>query len=196
MTKEKNEGRSRREQFVNPAPAKPAIPRGPLVMLAVVVLASVVYRAGFYEPPPPAASAVVVTPAVAETPPRALRDGRQAPAAVRSDVVIPAAQFDGGMARFFTYDAEGGETVRFFVMKSSDGVIRAAFDACDVCYRERRGYRQQGEHMLCVNCGQSFPSTDINVRQGGCNPAPLDRALVDGQVVLKAADLERGAIYF
>jgi hypothetical protein len=39
--------------------------------------------------------------------------------------VIPAAQFDDGQARFFTYDASSGETVRFFVMKSGDGVIRA-----------------------------------------------------------------------
>lgn len=184
----------RREQFVNPRPRKGGIPLAPIVTLAVVVLAAVVYRIGFYEEAPPTATAAPIAHSTAAAPPL-VRASAAAPVD-RPDVVIPAAQFDDGQARFFTYDAASGKTVRFFVMKSGDGVIRAAFDACDVCYREKRGYRQQGDHMLCVNCGQTFRSTDINVLQGGCNPAPLDRAVADGQVVLKAADLEQGAFYF
>jgi hypothetical protein len=46
-------------------------------------------------------------------------------------------------------------------MKSADGVIRAAYDACDVCYRERKGYHQEGDDMVCNNCGRHFPSTSI-----------------------------------
>jgi uncharacterized membrane protein len=189
-----NRARSRREQFVNPAARKGRIPLAPFVTLGVIVLAAVVYRVGFYEEAQPAATAAPVAHSTAGAPPLLRASG--AVAVDRPDVVIPAAQFDDGQARFFTYDTSNGETVRFFVMKSGDGVIRAAFDACDVCYREKRGYRQQGDHMLCINCGQTFESTQINVRQGGCNPAPLDRALLDGQVVLKAADLEQGAFYF
>jgi uncharacterized membrane protein len=194
MANQNRKGSSRREQFINPPSRKGGIPLAPLVTLGVIVLAAVVYRVGFYEEAQPAATAAPVAHSTAAAPPL-LRAGA-AVAVDRPDVVIPAAQFDDGQARFFTYDAGSGTTVRFFVMKSGDGVIRAAFDACDVCYREKRGYRQQGDHMLCINCGQSFRSADINVRQGGCNPAPLDRALVDGQIVLKATDLEQGAFYF
>jgi uncharacterized membrane protein len=194
MSDKHNPRQSRRDQFVNPPARKGGIPLAPFVTLGLIVLAAVVYRVGFYEEAQPAASAAPVAHSTAAAPPL-LRAGAAAPVD-RPDVVIPAAQFDDGQARFFTYDASSGETVRFFVMKSGDGVIRAAFDACDVCYREKRGYRQQGEYMLCVNCGQRFHSSHINVRQGGCNPAPLDRALVDGQVVLTAADLEQGAFYF
>lgn len=113
-----------------------------------------------------------------------------------ADVVLAASTFDDGQAHFYRYATSSGREVRFFVMKSSDGVVRSAFDSCDVCYRERKGYRQSGDSMICNNCGQSFPSTRINVQQGGCNPAPLDRVITNGQVVLSAAALERGASYF
>lgn len=113
-----------------------------------------------------------------------------------ADVVLAASVFDDGQAKFYRYATASGREVRFFVMKSADGVVRAAFDACDVCYRERKGYRQSGDSMICVNCGKAFPSTQINVLQGGCNPAPIERTISGGQVVLAAASLERGAAYF
>jgi uncharacterized membrane protein len=50
--------------------------------------------------------------------------------------------------------------------------------------------------MLCNNCGKLFPSSDINVVQGGCNPAPLERAVIGDKLVLKAADLAQGVAYF
>jgi uncharacterized membrane protein len=116
--------------------------------------------------------------------------------AAGGDVILAAAEFDDGQARFYRYATATGRQVRFFVMKSGDGVIRAAFDACDVCFRERQGYRQQGSQMICNNCGQSFRSTDINVLQGGCNPAPLDRTVEGGHVILRAAAIEAGSWYF
>lgn len=128
------------------------------------------------------------------------RSAGSAPAAeagpAGADVVLPASTFDDGQAQFYRYTTAEGREIRFFVMKSSDGVIRAAFDACDVCYRERRGYRQAGDAMVCNNCAKTFPSTQINVLRGGCNPAPVDRSVADGQVVLSAAALSQGAAYF
>jgi uncharacterized membrane protein len=126
------------------------------------------------------------------------RGGAAAPTSLPSggDIVLAAAEFNDGQARFYRYATAEGRDVRFFVMKSQDGVIRAAFDACDVCYRERKGYRQQGDTMLCINCNQTFRSTDINVLQGGCNPAPLERAIEGGNVILRAAAIEAGSWYF
>ncbi len=117
-------------------------------------------------------------------------------AAAGADVRLDAAQFDDGKARFFTYTTAAKQTLKFFVLKSADGVIRAAFDTCDVCYRARKGYRQAGDTMVCNNCGQVFRSVDINVLHGGCNPVPLDRTVQGGQVVLTAAALQAGAFYF
>jgi uncharacterized membrane protein len=113
-----------------------------------------------------------------------------------TDVAVPLADLADGSARFYRFTTTAGTEVRFFVMRSSDGVVRAAFDSCDVCYREKKGYRQDGDAMVCVNCNQRFRSTDINEVRGGCNPAPLDRTVRDGQVLLSAAALNAGAWYF
>lgn len=98
-------------------------------------------------------------------------------------------------AKFFQAKV-GGTPVRFFVMRSSDGVIRSALDSCDTCASKLKGYRQQGDFMVCNNCDQRFPSTKINVLRGGCNPVPLNNS-VDGDVLnIKVADIQLGARYF
>jgi uncharacterized membrane protein len=111
-------------------------------------------------------------------------------------VKIPIGDVSDRMAHYYTYKASNGKDVNFFVLKSSDGVIRAAFDACDVCYREKKGYRQEGDVMVCNNCGQRFPSTKINEIKGGCNPAPLGRIVDGNMLVINSNDIEQGAWYF
>lgn len=110
-------------------------------------------------------------------------------------VSIPVADVDDGAAHYFTYD-NGFEDVKFFVLKSSDGVVRAAFDACDVCFGEKKGYSQEGDFMVCNNCGQRFHSARINEVRGGCNPSPLSRTIVDDKVVFQATDIAAGGRYF
>ncbi len=125
--------------------------------------------------------------------------GSSSPFAVVSSeagvVKLPVAEIGDGNAHFYTYKGTGRD-VNFFVLRSSDGVIRAAFDACDVCYREKKGYRQVGDLMVCNNCGQQFPSVKVNVLRGGCNPAPLEREVQGDYLVLKASDIETGTFYF
>ena len=116
-------------------------------------------------------------------------------AAGGADVTIPVADLADGQAKYYSYDA-GGVAVKYFVMKSSDGEYRAAFDACDVCYANKKGYSQQGGVMVCNNCGQQFDSTQINEVRGGCNPSPIDRSVEGQNLVLKTADLQAGVKYF
>lgn len=111
-------------------------------------------------------------------------------------VSLPASLFDDGKARHFEYQAADGITVRYFVIKSSDGIIRAAYDACDVCWPEGKGYYQQGDDMVCANCGKHFPSVKVNEVKGGCNPAPLQRRVENGQVIIHLADIAAGRRYF
>jgi uncharacterized membrane protein len=117
-------------------------------------------------------------------------------AATASQITYPEKTFADGKARFFSYKTNDGVTIRYFIMKSSDGVIRAAFDACDVCWPENKGYTQQGDFMVCNNCGRRFPSIRINEVRGGCNPAPLKRKMEQGNVVIRVADLLQGKTYF
>ena len=115
---------------------------------------------------------------------------------VHADLVtFPAAMFADGKARHFEH-RNGRHTIRFFVLKSSDGIIRAAFDACDVCWPAGKGYYQEGDYMVCRNCGRRFASVLVNEVKGGCNPAPLNRNMNGDQVVIQVKDILEGKRYF
>lgn len=112
-----------------------------------------------------------------------------------SQITFPVDLFDDGSARYFQY-ADDGTTIRYFILKSSDGIIRAAFDACDVCWRAGKGYYQEGDVMVCRNCGQRFASALVNEIKGGCNPAPLDRTIEGDQLIVQVKDIIGGQGYF
>ena len=120
----------------------------------------------------------------------------QPAAAQAAELTYPVAKFDGGTARFFKHKTADGLTIRFFVLKSSDGVIRSAFDACDSCWRSGKGYRQDGDDMVCQNCRLRFASVKVMEVKGGCNPSPLPNQVENGQVVIRIQDIEAGRGYF
>jgi uncharacterized membrane protein len=113
-----------------------------------------------------------------------------------SDIKIPIADVSSGKAKFFDYTLSNNKPIRFFVLKSADGVYRAALDACDVCFHAKRGYRQEGENMVCNNCNLKFHSAMINEVSGGCNPVGLPRSVEGDYLVIKTAELERRGGYF
>jgi uncharacterized membrane protein len=111
-------------------------------------------------------------------------------------ISYPVKNFQDGKARFYQYKASDGTLIKYFVIKSSDGVIRAAFDACDVCWPEGKGYEQKGDYMVCRNCGKRFASIKVNEVKGGCNPAPLNRQVIGDLTVIKGKDILEGRQYF
>ena len=110
-------------------------------------------------------------------------------------VRLPLATFDDHRAHHYTYMHEGSP-IEFFVLKSRDGVVRAAFNACDVCYDSKKGYTQDGDYMVCNNCGRRFPADQINVVHGGCNPSPLTRAVEGDSLIIKVEEIVKGEDYF
>lgn len=110
-------------------------------------------------------------------------------------VTIPLSALDSGMALFLETQADG-RTLHFFALKSADGKYRSALDACDVCFRMNRGYRQEGDLMVCNNCGQAFPCDRIGEVKGGCNPHPLANRIEGGQMVIRKSDVLAGKDYF
>ena len=112
-----------------------------------------------------------------------------------TQVSLPANLFADGKARHFEHVA-GEFKIKYFVLKSSDGVIRAAFDACDVCWPAGKGYYQEGDHMVCRNCGRKFASVLVNEVKGGCNPAPLNRRVENDKVIIEVKDILEGRQYF
>jgi uncharacterized membrane protein len=117
-------------------------------------------------------------------------------ASAPSEFSYQVGQFADGKAHFYSYSAPGGITIKYFIIKSSDGVIRAAFDACDVCWPSGKGYKQDGDFMVCQNCGKRFASNLVNEVKGGCNPAPLKRTIKGDKLVIQTKDIMDGRNYF
>lgn len=111
-------------------------------------------------------------------------------------VTIPLNKVYDGKAHFYRV-ADGGVEIGFFVVKGSDGTLHTAFDACDVCFHEKKGYFQDGEYMVCKNCNKKFAVSMIGrVGGGGCNPSNLNHTAVGKNVVIKVADIKTGARLF
>ena len=108
---------------------------------------------------------------------------------------IPVKKVDDGKAHYFQARASDGIDVQFFVVKSSDGIIRAAVDSCDVCCRSGKGYVQDGDVMVCTNCGRRFATDRINEVKGGCNPAPLKREIKGKNLVISMAQINANSWY-
>jgi len=98
-----------------------------------------------------------------------------------------------GKAHYYEAKSDKGVRVQFFVVKSHDGIIRAAVDACDVCYRAGKGYVQDRNVMVCTNCGMRFATDRINEVKGGCNPAPLERIIEGERLLISMAQINANA---
>jgi uncharacterized membrane protein len=88
--------------------------------------------------------------------------------------------------------------IRFFAVRSNDNEIHVAFDACDVCYEEKKGYRQEGIQMTCNNCDKTFPIKAIGSEnmKGGCWPSYLPMSIEDDYIIIKISDLEEKKYMF
>ncbi|MDH4162161.1 MAG: DUF2318 domain-containing protein [Nitrospirota bacterium] len=111
------------------------------------------------------------------------------------EIRIAEDSLKGSAANYYTY-AGPGKAIKFFVLKAADGTVRVALDACAACYHAKLGYSQNGDTMVCNNCGMGFRSTDVGKVTGGCSPIPVQRKVDGKMIVVKVADLESGEKYF
>ncbi len=115
--------------------------------------------------------------------------------AENGDIKVPLGSVEGNKANYYSYTA-GGKEVKFIVLRASDGTVRVSLDACQACYHAKLGYRQNGDVLVCNNCGMSFKSTDVGHVTGGCSPIPLKNSQDGTTLIVKAKDLEEGVKYF
>jgi len=122
------------------------------------------------------------------------QDGLAAPGG--DSISIPLSEIDGTV-RFYTREVDGA-TVRFFAVRGSDGEVRTAFDACEVCYRAGKGYSQSGSDVVCNNCGLRFRIDELGTRNRGtgCWPAYLPHQVEGESIVISRSDLAAGAYLF
>lgn len=109
---------------------------------------------------------------------------------------IPVAKLADGKAHFYKFE-DSGKEIAFFAAKAADGSVKTAFDACDSCYKSKKGYEQQGDKMNCKNCNQKFAINRLGPNAtGGCNPGYLPHQLNGNTISISVNDLKGGARYF
>lgn len=101
--------------------------------------------------------------------------------------------------KFYPYSASGTE-MEVMAVKAPDGSIRTALNTCQVCYGSGRGYyKQQGDEVICQNCGNRFKIDQIEKIKGGCNPVPIlpEYKTDDGaSIIISKVFLEEAKVLF
>ncbi len=110
-------------------------------------------------------------------------------------VAIPLSEISANL-RKYTY-SDGGKQIRYLVVLGSDGAPRTALDGCVVC-GGAKGYRQQGDDVVCNNCGLHFKIDDLgSLNSGsGCWPIQLEHTVSDGKILIAKKDLIAGEYLF
>lgn len=101
--------------------------------------------------------------------------------------------FNDNQARFYNVKMPGDKIIYFFVVKDGNGIYRAAANACAVCFKTYKGFRQEGNEIVCNNCGNRYPIEKIATEKGGCNPGPINPNLEikNNQIIIEQADIEK-----
>ena len=111
------------------------------------------------------------------------------------DIVIQEADITEEAA-YINYDAEG-VTVQFLAIRAGDDV-RLAYNTCQSCSPSPRAYFvQNGDKLVCQNCGQTFAAENVGQGGYGCNPAAVpDAVRSDGTITIPAASALAAASRF
>ena len=117
---------------------------------------------------------------------------------VDASTIAVALSSIGGTATWYGYEVNG-TTVRFFVVKDSNGTVHAAMDICPKCYKKHAGFRQDGNSMVENCCNMPFAIDNITAEGCSgtmCHPAFLPSRIEGQKVMMAGADLEAGAYMF
>ena len=107
--------------------------------------------------------------------------------AQNNQVRIPLSDLTDSSLHFYTADVNS-TVIRFLVIHKTNGDYAAALDACQICGRP--GYRQEGQNVICRNCGAAIYIPSIG-QSGGCNPIRVKSRVEGGEVIVDLSALAR-----
>jgi uncharacterized membrane protein len=126
------------------------------------------------------------------------KDGLRAEKVINDDIVIPISEVTK-TAKFYPAEFDGIE-LEALAVKAPDGSIRTAFNTCQICYSSGRGYYvQEGDVLVCQNCGNLFNMDDVEVTRGGCNPFPITeeyKTVSDDTITISKDFLTQATVIF
>ncbi len=111
-------------------------------------------------------------------------------------ITIPLRDVRDGKAHFYSY-MRGGRQINFFVRTDAKGAVSSYFDACYTCYKQKKGYRQEGSDLICNECEMKFGLADETWQaKGGCDPILLKSAIEGDNLIIETEVIERGGKLF
>ncbi|MDR3342167.1 MAG: DUF2318 domain-containing protein [Treponema sp.] len=100
---------------------------------------------------------------------------------------------------FYPMEIEGTR-MEVMAVVAPDGTIRTAFNTCQSCYDSGKGYYiQNGNVIVCQNCGKRFRLSQIELKSGGCNPMPIfpqDKVVDNEKIVISQDFLKKAKAVF
>jgi high-affinity iron transporter len=105
--------------------------------------------------------------------------------AQNGQVYVPLSELTDSSLHFYTADVNGN-VIRFVVIHKQNGDFATALDACQIC--GTAGYRQEGQTVICRNCGAAIYIPSIG-ESGGCNPIAVKSRVEGGQVIVDVSAL-------
>jgi high-affinity iron transporter len=100
-------------------------------------------------------------------------------------VRIPLSELTDSSLHFYAADVND-TVIRFLVIHRMNGDYATALDACQICGRQ--GYRQEGQNVVCRNCGAAIYIPSIG-ESGGCNPISVESRVERGEVIVDLSAL-------
>jgi uncharacterized membrane protein len=113
-------------------------------------------------------------------------------------VSIDSSKLSDGNFHYYSHTIDGVR-IKYFIVQDDNGEIHSAFDACEVCFGEKKGYTQDGDHARCENCGRTFSIYGLgtkNANGGGCWPGFLPHTLEGSKLKINTGYLESGSYLF
>jgi uncharacterized membrane protein len=107
-------------------------------------------------------------------------------------VRVQVADLEPQQVRFYRFLNAGNQEVRFFVGRDSAGHLQVAFDANEECAKAKRGYRHEGEWVVCNKCDKSFRLAEVNAGGGGCKPVPVEHQVRGNELQIAETDMLQG----
>lgn len=102
-------------------------------------------------------------------------------------------------AEFYPVDVDGTE-MEVIAVKDSTGTVRTAFNTCQICYDSGKGYyKQEGDKLVCQNCGNSFTMDQVGEISRGCDPWPIldeNKTVTDEEIEISYDFLKDSADIF
>ncbi len=100
------------------------------------------------------------------------------------DKIVIETQDVTAKAEFLNYKVDD-VTIQLIVVRGTDGKVRIAFNTCQVCSPSPKAYLiQNGEYIICQNCGTKFHINKVGEEKGGYNPTPVEEQTTEGNRII------------